>query len=69
MKQYDRAIELNSSIAEAFFNRGLALSELGDKAGASVSLSKAGELGLYDAYSVLKQLNQSKSKAKASDSE
>lgn len=69
VKQYDRAIELNSSIAEAFFNRGLALSELGDKAGASVSLSKAGELGLYDAYSVLKQLNQSKSKAKASDSE
>ena len=62
IRQYDRAIELNPSIAEAFYNRGLALSESGDKAKAAVSLSKAGELGLFDAYSLLKQMNQEKSK-------
>ena len=47
--------ELTDATAEVYFNRGLAYLKLGNKQQAVADLSKAGELGLYDAYSIIKQ--------------
>ena len=62
MKEYNRAIEdfakaisLDSHMAEAYFNRALAYLALEQKDKALADLSKAGELGIYDAYSIIKQ--------------
>lgn len=55
IKQYNSAININPYLAEAYYNRGLAYILNGKKAEGVESLSKAGELGLYDAYSVIKQ--------------
>ncbi len=57
---YTIAIKLDNRLAEAYYNRGIARSKSGNKAGAIQDLSKAGELGLYDAYSVIKRLNKEK---------
>ena len=43
-------------MAEAYYNRGLLYYSQGDKKSAAKDLSKAGELGLYDAYSVIKRM-------------
>lgn len=53
---YTRALELNPSLAEAYYNRGLDRVASGDKQGGIADLSKAGELGLFTAYSLIKQL-------------
>ena len=45
---------------EAYFNRGLCLFFSEKKNEAMRDLSKAGELGLYSAYSVMKKLNANK---------
>ncbi len=52
---YRRALKLNPNLAEAWFNLGLSLVFSGQKEEGLRYLSKAGELGLYDAYSVMKQ--------------
>ena len=52
---YTRAIDLDSGLAEAYYNRGLALIYSGQLEKGIEDLSKAGELGLYDAYSVIKK--------------
>ncbi|MFZ1237505.1 MAG: tetratricopeptide repeat protein, partial [Prevotella sp.] len=57
---YSKAIDLDRSLAEAFFNRGLIKIKMGDKAEGIVDLSKAGELGIYDAYSVIKKTQTTK---------
>lgn len=51
----DKAISLNPQMAEAYYNRGLAKIYADDKAGGTADLSKAGELGLFDAYSLIKK--------------
>ena len=50
---YTRAIELFPYFGDAFFNRGLVLIYLKDKEKGCIDLSKAGELGIDDAYSVI----------------
>ena len=55
IEDYTRAIELDANLAEAYFNRGLARMALKQQDGAVSDLSKAGELGLYSAYSILKR--------------
>lgn len=50
---YDRAIVLNPYMGDAFFNRGLVLIYLKDKEKGCIDLSRAGELGVADAYSVI----------------
>lgn len=55
IKQYDKALELFPNIAEAYYNRGLVLIYLKDKEKGCFDLSKAGELGLQDAYVVIKK--------------
>ena len=61
---YTMAIKIDNKLAEAYYNRGIARSKTGNKATAIQDLSKAGELGLYDAYSVIKRLNKQKEEKK-----
>ena len=54
---YNQALSLNKHFAEAYFNRGLlSYSEGKIKEGTS-DLSRAGELGLYQAYGLIKRMN------------
>lgn len=50
---YDRAIELHPQMGEAYFNRGLVLIFLKDREKGCIDLSRAGELGIKDAYPVI----------------
>jgi tetratricopeptide (TPR) repeat protein len=52
---YTAAIALNDRFAEAYYNRGLAKIYTGNTEGGVADLSKAGELGMYQAYSVIKR--------------
>ena len=52
---YSRAIALDSRLAEAYYNRGLAYIDSGKTEEGIRDLSKAGELGLYTAYSLIKR--------------
>ena len=53
---YTRAIELEADLAEAWFNRGLARLHVKKQAEGVADLSKAGELGIYQAYSIIKKV-------------
>ena len=52
---YSQALNLNKDLAEAWFNRGLTKIYAKHVAEGIEDLSKAGELGLYQAYSVIKK--------------
>jgi len=52
---YTHALELDPNMAEAYYNRGLVRLFSGKKTEGIADLSKAGELGLYEAYSVIKK--------------
>ena len=54
---YTRAINIDHNLAEAYYNRGLARVANGLKSEGIADLSKAGELGLYGAYSVIKRIS------------
>ena len=53
IENYDRAIRLYPHMGDAYFNRGLVLIYLKDKEKGCIDLSKAGELGVSDAYGVI----------------
>ena len=52
---YDEAIAIEPNLAEAYYNRGLTYIFLGEHARGIADLSKAGELGLYSAYNLIKR--------------
>ena len=52
---YTRAIDLYPYMGDAYYNRGLVLIYLKDKEKGCIDLSRAGELGVSDAYSVIKK--------------
>ena len=52
---YTRAIELEPSLGEAYYNRGLVQIFMKDTRKGCMDLSKAGELGIEAAYDVLRQ--------------
>jgi tetratricopeptide (TPR) repeat protein len=52
---YTRSIQQDANLAEAYYNRGLALLASHRDAEGIADLSKAGELGLYSAYSIIKR--------------
>ncbi len=52
---YNEAIALEPNLAEAYYNRGLTYIYLGENARGVADLSKAGELGLYSAYNLIKR--------------
>jgi tetratricopeptide (TPR) repeat protein len=53
---YNEAIERDPEFAEAYFNRGLARLSQGDSNRGITDLSKAGELGIVNAYSIIKRM-------------
>lgn len=55
IENYTKAIELYPYMGDAFFNRGLVLIYLKDKEKGCIDLSRAGELGIQDAYGVIKK--------------
>jgi len=55
---YDRALELDPDLAEAYYNRGLTHIFLGNNRQGVEDLSKAGELGLYSAYNIIKRFTE-----------
>ena len=55
----DKALVINPLFAEAYYNRGIIRLHLGDSAAGSADLSKAGELGMFKAYNVLKRRRNS----------
>ena len=54
IQYFTRAVALDDRLAEAYFNRGMVYYYKGDKVKGNADLSKAGELGLYSAYSIIK---------------
>lgn len=57
-RDYDQALRLNRSFAEAYFNRGLLSYSEGKLKEGTSDLSRAGELGLYQAYGLIKRMNK-----------
>ena len=57
---YNMAVKLDPKLAEAYYNRGIANINLGKTDIGIADLSKAGELGLYDAYSAIKKFSVKK---------
>lgn len=55
IKDFDTAITLNPDLAEAHYNKGIILIQQGKTDEAITALSRAGELGLYTAYSIIKK--------------
>ena len=53
LENYDKAIRVWPQMGDAYFNRGLVLIYLKDKEKGCIDLSKAGELGVADAYGVI----------------
>lgn len=53
IEDYDTAIKLYPYMGDAYFNRGLVLIFLRDNEKGCIDLSRAGELGVSDAYSVI----------------
>ena len=50
---YTKAINVYPYMGDAYYNRGLVLIYLKDKEKGCIDLSRAGELGVGDAYSVI----------------
>ena len=50
---YDKAIQLDPDFAESYFNRGLVYIYTGENEKGLADLSKAGELGIYQAYNLI----------------
>jgi tetratricopeptide (TPR) repeat protein len=55
---YNDAIRRDPEFAEAYFNRGLARLSQGDTKRGIADLSKAGELGIIDAYNIIKRMTE-----------
>ncbi|MCK9342913.1 MAG: tetratricopeptide repeat protein, partial [Massilibacteroides sp.] len=54
---YNEAIRHERDFGEAYFNRGLARLSMGDSDRGISDLSKAGELGIINAYSIIKRMS------------
>ena len=55
IENYTKAISLYPYMGDAYFNRGLVLIYLKDREKGCIDLSRAGELGVQDAYGVIKK--------------
>ena len=58
MADFTQALQIDPKMGEAYFNRGLANAFNGDKDKGISDLSKAGELGVIEAYNVIKRLSR-----------
>ncbi len=59
---FSRAIEADSQLAEAYYNRGICRLHQELTAEGTADLSKAGELGMYQAYSIIKKYRKNVAK-------
>ena len=50
---YNQAIKVDNDFAEAYFNRGLTYIYINEVDKGIADLSKAGELGIYQAYNLI----------------
>lgn len=55
LADYSKAIEIDPRFGDAYFNRGLTNIFLGNNAQGIRDLSKAGELGIFSAYNIIKR--------------
>ncbi len=55
---YTRALQLDPRLAEAYYNRGVVYAQSGKPREAQQDLSKAGELGIYEAYALSKKVGK-----------
>jgi len=55
IKQYNKAIELFPYFAEAYYNRGIAQIIVGELTTGCMDISRAGEFGIEEAYSIIKK--------------
>ncbi|MCH8014820.1 MAG: tetratricopeptide repeat protein, partial [Candidatus Dadabacteria bacterium] len=55
IQDYNKAIQLNPNYALAYYNRGIVKIHLGQKDSGCLDLSKAGEMGFFQAYDAIKQ--------------
>ena len=62
VEAYSRAVELFPYFGDAYYNRGVAQAMLGEEVKAGLDLSRAGELGVREAYDVLAKLKLEKTK-------
>ena len=53
INHYTKAINIDGDFAEAYFNRGLTYIYIGENEKGLADLSKAGELGIYQAYNLI----------------
>ena len=53
--EYTRALDLYPYLADAYFNRGLVQIYLKDREKGCIDMSRAGELGIPDAYGIIKK--------------
>lgn len=58
VEDYTKAIQYEQNLAEAYYNRALTLLYLNKKSQAIKDLSKAGELGIPEAYVVMKRFSE-----------
>ncbi|MDE7449292.1 MAG: tetratricopeptide repeat protein [Paramuribaculum sp.] len=58
LSAFDKAIELQPTFGEAYYDRGYVYFRLGNRSAGSADLSKAGELGVVASYNLLKRMNQ-----------
>lgn len=56
IEYYDQVISLDPNAGAAYFNRGLAHYSIGEKIKGDSDLSKAGGLGYYKAYSIIRRM-------------
>ena len=56
LADYNEAVDRNPEFAEAYYNRGLTRLYLGETNKGIADLSRAGELGIADAYSIIKKM-------------
>lgn len=57
-KAFSDAIAMKSDFGEAYYNRGYVALRLGQKSKGIADLSKAGELGIINAYSLIKRIEE-----------
>ena len=60
IEDYSKALRIDPEMAEAYYNRGLCYVKLNRTNEGIADLSKAGEMGLYQAYSIIKRVRDNK---------
>jgi len=55
LNDFSKSLFYDSTLSDAYYNKGLVLIFLQDRTNGCMDLSKAGELGVLEAYSVMKR--------------